>query len=277
MKPLRLHTYKQHLEKAGYAPNTIKQYMSCMDTLKQAGIYEDSTSQEVYDAINTDDRKGNTKLMYLKAVTEYEKGVIGKANSMLNSALRFRLAAENKDDALGKTPKKSVKAYRNIITRCERTATRVALRLQLESGLRAGEISALTPRKITMREGHIWLKVDPQKTEYGRNVKVFDNPVLYEELTEFLKEKAPDDTLFPSAQTLYDYMISKGGASHDLRRHNARLRYIEQRIEGEGKEAALEEVGRQLGHKDLDNTIRYLGSVYRNDKGGKYRKDVTYA
>lgn len=272
MKPLRINTYLRHLEKEGYSKNTIRQYVVCMDVLKRSGIYEDSSSEQVYNAIEDGERSENTKLMYLKALTEYEKGVMNQRDGLLKGALRVRLLEENNDDSSGEEPVKSLKAYKNIITRCPNRAMRIGLRLQLESGLRVGEIASLKPKDITMREGHIWLNVSPQKTAYGRHVKVFDNPTLYRELQELLKEKGPDDTVFPTSKAICNYLFIKGGRSHDLRRYNSRLRYTEHRLAGKGKKESVKLVGKQLGHKDLENTRRYLGELYRTDKGGRYKK-----
>ncbi len=76
-------------------------------------------------------------------------------------------------------------------------------------------------------------------------------------------------------EVLKQYLVERGGRSHDLRRYNARKRYIMYRKSGKGKRESAELVGKQLGHSSIASTKVYLGEVYRNDKGGKWKDEVS--
>ena len=130
--------------------------------------------------------------------------------------------------------------------------------------------SNITKDDITMHHNKIWLNVKKSKNNQPRFVTARDNKRLYEMLEEYLKsaEDRPFAGILTSGK---EFLQSKDGATHDLRRHNSRARYIELRKAGKKKYEALNIVAEQLGHNNLVNTKRYLGVVWEEDTGGKYK------
>lgn len=274
MNHLKLYSYQQHLEKKGYAKNTIDQYISCMSLLKRNGITEDSSSSEIQYAIYSLAKSEASRRVYLAAITEYENEIMKQKEGLLKGSIRYQCRQESRDSNKGIEPVKSEKSYRHIIALAE-PKYKVPLYLQIESGLRISEISNLRKEDITMNKGNIWLYVAPGKTKESRYVKVLKNPRLYAELTEYLKNCEEGRKIFMYDEALKQYLAQRGGRSHDLRRYNARKRYINHRKSGKGKKESAELVAKQLGHSELSNTRRYLGEVYRKDKGGKWHEEVS--
>ena len=275
MNHLKLYSYQQHLEQKGYAKNTIDQYMSCMSQLKRNGITEDSSSAEIQYVIYSLGKSETSRRVYVAAITEYENEIMKMKEGMLKGSIRYQCKQGNKESRKGIEPVKSEKSYRMIIGSAKDPKIKVPLLLQIESGLRISEISNLRKKDITMRKGNIWLYVAPGKTKESRYVKVLKNPKLYKELEEYLKNYEDGSMVFVYYELLQTYLLGKGGRTHDLRRYNARKRYIMHRKAGKGKRESAELVAKQLGHQKLENTKRYLGEVYRKDKGGKYNDEVS--
>lgn len=275
MNHLRLYSYQQHLEQKGYAKNTIDQYMACMSLLKRNGITEDSSSAEIQYVIYSLGKSESSRRVYVAAITEYENEIMKKKEGMLKGSIRYQCLQENKAAGKGIEPVRSERSYRSIIGNAKDAKIKVPLHLQIESGLRISEISNLLKKDITMRNGNIWLYVAPGKTKASRYVKVLKSPKLYRELEDYLKKYDDDSRVFIPDELLKSYLAKKGGKTHDLRRYNARRRYIEHRKAGKGKKESAQLVAKQLGHEKVDNTRRYLGEVYRNDKGGKWHDEVS--
>lgn len=275
MNHLKLYSYQQHLEQKGYAKNTIDQYMSCMSQLKKNGITEDSSSAEIQYVVYSLGKSETSRRVYVAAITEYENEIMKKKEGLLKGSIRYQCKQDSKENTNGIEPVKSELSYRTIIGAAKDPKIKVPLFLQIESGLRITEICNLCKKDITMRKGNIWIYVAPGKTKESRYVKVLKNPKLYKELEGYLKNYEEDSKVFVYDQTLKQYLAERGGRSHDLRRYNARKRYILHRKSGKAKRESAELVAKQMGHNQLINTRRYLGEVYRNDKGGKWKDEVS--
>lgn len=275
MNHLKLYSYQQHLEQKGYAKNTIDQYVDCMSLLKRNGITEDSSSAEIQYVIYSLGKAESSRGVYLAAITEYENGIMKKKEGMLKGSIRYQCVQASRSKKSGIEPARSEKSYRTIIGSAKDRKIKLSLLLQIESGLRVSEISNLCKKDITLRKGNIWLYVAPGKTKESRYVKVLKNPKLYKELEEYLKNYEEDSKVFMYNEVLKQYLVERGGRSHDLRRYNARKRYIMHRKAGKGKKESAELVGKQLGHSSIASTKLYLGEVYRNDKGGKWKDEVS--
>lgn len=267
---LRIFTFQKTLKNGAYAENTKAQYLSCIQRLREEGITESSTSEEVRDALYRISQKPRTRKIYIAAITEYEKTVMGVQEGLLKGSIRQECIKDAQDDTTGIEPKKPEQTYRVLINRLKDKKLKAALLLQLESGLRIGEVAVLEKKNITMHHNRIWLDVKPGKTKMPRIVQVRYNKELYALLSEYI-DSAEN---FPFAGTTHaaqDFLAEHGGATHDLRRHNARHRYKELRESGLKKYAALNIVAKQLGHNNLVNTKRYLGTVWTADKGGIWK------
>ena len=272
MRRLRLYSFQKYLEETGYAKNTQRQYVSCMSQLKRAGITELSGSKEIRDAIYWLVPAEESRRMYLKAILAYERGIMKRDEALLKGAVRVQCFAENKENKYGKEPVKPLQSYVTVIAKCKNEGMKIAMLLQLRSGLRVGEINHLKTRDVTLRDNQIWLHVAPQKTKRERYVKALPDKHLYKLLSRYIEDKDEEDTLFSSScsdpRMIHKYLKERiNGQSHDLRRYNARLRYKGYREKGLRKKEALRLVGEQLGHVELVNTKRYLGEMYRNDRG----------
>lgn len=275
MNHLKLYSYQQHLEQKGYAKNTIEQYMYCMSLLKRNGITEDSSSAEIQYVIYSLGKSESSRGVYLAAITEYENEIMKRKEGLLKGNIRYQCVQASRTKKTGIEPARSENSYRKIIGSAKDPKIKLSLLLQIESGLRVSEISNLYKKDITLRKGNIWLYVAPGKTKESRYVKVLKNPKLYKELEEYLKKYEDDSKVFMHDVLLKQYLVERGGRTHDLRRYNARKRYIMHRKAGKGKRESAELVAKQLGHQKLENTKRYLGEVYRKDKGGKYNDEVS--
>ena len=275
MNHLKLYSYQQHLEQKGYAKNTIEQYMYCMSLLKRNGITEDSSSAEIQYVIYSLGKSEASRRVYVAAITEYETEIMKKKEGLLKGSIRYQCVQDSRSKKTGIEPVRSELSYRTIIGSAKDRKIKLSLLLQIESGLRVSELSNLCKKDITLRKGNIWLYVAPGKTNESRYVKVLKNQKLYKELEEYLKNYEDDSKVFANDEVLKLYLVERGGRSHDLRRYNARKRYIMHRKAGKGKRESAELVGKQLGHSDIENTKPYLGEVYRNDKGGKWKDEVS--
>ena len=294
---LDLYNFQKWLKK-NYGEQTQADYMSKMESLKNHGITEVSTSTEIVNTIVDlcKDFKGNASgRMYKSAVVAYQRfknEVFGERLNLIDNIGRIRLEETFPREQVVRPPKKGLYLYKFNIPRCPNDSMKFAMMLQLNAGLRVGEATSLNPQDITlgknnMDQNTVWLNIDPNKTQYGRKIRVLRLPDLFDadELYELAQFQLKKGLHLPKTADIQQYMAGldkenedPGGESHDLRKYCARALYRNERLSGKNKVDASEVVRKQLGHRKKEYTIGetrgdggYLGKVWLEDKGGKYQ------
>ena len=211
---------------------------------------------------------------------------------MLDGISRIRIAERYPQKTEINPPKKGLDVYKNTIVFCKDYRIKLALMLQLNTGIRIGEALDLVPDDVTLGqnskgEDTVWLNIRPHKTTYGRRLHVLRTDGFFnaDKIYELMNKHMDNGMVWPNIAQVYEYMqtIDKngdppGGATHDLRKYCARGLYRQERLAGKSKKDASEVVRKQLGHIDKDFTIGktkgnggYIGKVWVEDKGGKYQ------
>ncbi|MCX7748704.1 MAG: site-specific integrase [Clostridia bacterium] len=147
------------------------------------------------------------------------------------------------------TIKRKINAIRN-------EKLKLALRLQVSSGLRVFEIAALESRDLVFNnDGSMTVIVRKGKGGKYREVDVKDS-WLHGKLKEFIQVK--EGKLFYSTESLRLRCREYGIETHDLRRINAQERYNELKKNGLKNRDAKNEIQKQLGHSNRKTTDLYL-------------------
>lgn len=143
---------------------------------------------------------------------------------------------------------------------------KLALRLQLQTGLRVKEIAELQKDDIKLKDGKIFIHVryGKGKGEEGkenepnpRDVISRDDKYLYEHLGEYLGS-CQDENIFYSRDYIRHKAEEYGIQTHDLRRINAQERLEDLIKSGKLRMEAKEIIKEQLGHTDIEYTNLYL-------------------
>lgn len=136
---------------------------------------------------------------------------------------------------------------------------KLGLRLQLQSGLRVGEISDLIPEDIRFEDnGNITLNVRNGKGGKQRFVNIPPDDYLKKHLQAFMEGKNQAEKLFYAKDYIRSEARRYGIETHDLRRINSVVRYNEAKKRLKGKNKAKHEVKEQLGHTTTTMTNIYL-------------------
>ena len=299
MSDIDLYEYDKWLKK-NYGEQTCRDYMSKMENLKRGGIKENSPPVEILDKVEElcEDSKGtSTARMYEYAILSYQNFINdtrGERIHMIDHFAKARYEERYKRSQGINPPKKGLLLYKMAVGRCTDEGIKLALMVQLNSGLRIGEVLILKPEDITMRpntngEDTIWLKVAPNKTSYGRTIKILREDGLFDadDIYQLMAKHINESREWPSRSKMFTFLSNldkqsedPGGNSHDLRKYCSRGLYRAERLRGKNKRDASETVRRQLGHINKGFTVGetrdnggYIGKVYLEDKGGKYRDE----
>lgn len=282
---------------------TRKDYISKLEALKRRGIKEDTAPTTIFNTVAdlcSDSKSNSLARMYEYAILSYQDFVretTGKRIHLVDGFTREKYARLYPRNMDINPPKKGLSLYKKTIPRCKNDSMRLAMMLELNSGVRVGEVTEIKPEDVIMRknskgEDTIWLNIAPNKTEYGRRIRVLREDGFFDadEIYRLMEAEMEKGLSWPTKQQIMAYMSKLdvksddvGGNSHDLRKYCARGLYRGERLRGKSKRAASETVKRQLGHKDKGYTVGetkgnggYIGKVYTEDKGGKYKDDVDW-
>lgn len=153
--------------------------------------------------------------------------------------------------------RRKINALRNL-------KLKLALRLQLQSGLRVKELAELRKEDLTFNEdGTIELYVrkgkgDKENKEKPRNVKVREDKYLFEKLKELTQKDPGGNRLFFTEYYIRHKAAEYGIETHDLRRINAQERVNDFIKQGLKRKEAKEIVKNELGHTNIKMTNIYL-------------------
>lgn len=134
---------------------------------------------------------------------------------------------------------------------------KIALRLQLKSGLRVSEIANLTKDDVIFEENKIMLHVKNGKGSKSRTVHVIEDEYLFKKLKDYIGN-CIHEKLFWSQNYLRHKAKVYDIETHDLRRINSQERFNQLIEAGKKKIQAKHEVKEELGHENLKFTNIYL-------------------
>ena len=238
---------------------TAAAYIGCLERLNEhirAGM-------SVPDAIRVSCKDTKQGGKYISAVRKYERDILDAPKSLLYGQELIDLRTQYRQKPTGQEPILPEQTYLRKINRLNNETVRIALRLQVRSGLRIAEIGDLRAEDIEITDDGIKLFVRCGKGRKSRHVDVIKDDFLEKHLKELLEGKSGVDKAFDySTAYLKKKATALGIPTHDLRRINSRMRYREQRGNGSGRRTARREVQKQLGHAQASTTSAYLGKEW---------------
>lgn len=262
---------KRHLKRA-----TAEEYLRKIRTLKDS-LPDQFSCEEVAERIGyLSERSGGTQMAkYMKAVKKYETGVLHQKGAYLYGPALTKLYEKQR-------PKKVVEIRHEISTykrkingiSNEQMQMKLALRLQMKSGLRVFELAKLKKEHLHLLEdGTMEVQVFGGKGNQDRIVTVLQDSWLKEHLGEYLSSCEEGKPVFPDAKKIAEFARGLDIKTHELRKVYARLLYRNLRAAGKTMSQARKEVGVQLGHtgpRAGTVTNQYLGKEWEY---GKNKKD----
>lgn len=259
--------YREHLHnlvaEQKISPQTAAGYVGCMERLDEK-IRPDQSVADAIKELCKDTQQGGK---YIAAVKKYERDILDAPKSLLYGQELQELRRQYKQAPIGREPVLPEQTYLRKINRLNNETVRVALRLQVRSGLRISEIGDLRAKDIEIAEDGIKLFVRCGKGRKTRDVICIKDDYLETHLKAVLDGKSGSDRAFDYSTA---YLKKKANAlgilTHDLRRINSRMRYRQQRGKGLGKREARRQVQKQLGHSQASTTSVYLGKEWSCDK-----------
>lgn len=250
---------KKQVRDGTLTEKTARSYLSCMEKLCEE-LKEKDGCNDIAQAIKTLGNGNEQIPKYIAAVKKYERDVLDTPKALLYGEQLIELR-QIKQKPIGRTLSLEEKTYLHKINALHNQRLKLALRIQVASGLRIFEVANLLPAdfefqtagkiSITVREGKggKMRKVDCEDAWLSENLKKYIAAWDKNETVLFYKES---------------YLKKKAGElgilTHDLRRLNAKQRYREKKEEGESHREARRAVQKQLGHAQAKITDAYIGS-----------------
>lgn len=259
--------YRKHLHQLVRAQKmsslTAVEYIGCLERLDEQ-INPEMNVAAAIRAVCKDTQQGGK---YIAAVKKYERDILDAPKSLLYGQELIDLRRQYRQAPIGREPVLPEQTYLRKINRLNNETVRVALRLQVRSGLRIAEIGDLRAEDIEITEDGIKLFVRCGKGRKSRHVDAIKDEFLEKHLRELLHGKSGADRAFDYSTA---YLKKKANAlgipTHDLRRINSRMRYRKQRGSGSGRREARREVQKQLGHAQAATTNAYLGKEWSEEQ-----------
>lgn len=248
---------QRQVESGKLSAKTAAGYVSCMEKLCEQ-LNGAESCQAIAEAIKA--LGGGTEQIpkYISAVKKYERDVLDAPTSLLYGEALAELR-RNKQKPIGRELSLDEDSYTHKINALRNKRLKLALRLQVDSGLRIFEIARLKPGDLEIDEsGRIRITVREGKGGKSRSVTCTDK-WLAAQLTEHISSISDDEILFYSESYLKKKAGEIGIKTHDLRRLNAKQRYRDEIEEGNGVRSATREVQHQLGHTRPGITGAYIG------------------
>lgn len=207
---------------------------------------------------------------YLSAMVSYSKLRWKDRYAILDKPTQDRFIKMSKTDI--KEPKYTYEGQLRKIREIEQEDVRMALKLQLMSGVRIREITNVRKKDINLEERKLYIARD--KGGGGKIAYIIKNRWFDEEITKFLENYEDDDKPFDSYWKITHRCWKKGIETHDNRRIYIRhmfVQFTEENIKNGMKKArakreALNKVSKIVGHSTPEMTKRYLGSLWRKTK-----------
>lgn len=265
-----IEAYRQHLYKMVREQKmsrlTAAGYVSCLERLEDELRPEMSIAAAIQ-SVCKDTQQGGK---YIAAVKKYERDILDAPKSLLYGQDLLDLREKYRQAPIGREPVLPEQTYLRKINRLNNETVRVALRLQVRSGLRIAEIGDLRAEDIEITDEGIKLFVRCGKGRKSRKVDAIKDNYLEQHLKKLLEGKSGTDRAFDySTSYLKKKATALGIPTHDLRRINSRMRYREQRGNGSGRREARREVQKQLGHVQAATTNAYLGKEWSEENETK--------
>lgn len=242
---------------------TAKAYVTSLQRLNESMTEDSGSVASAIDKICAGSQQGSK---YIAAVKKYERDVLDSPKSILYGQELINLRKNHKQNPIGREPTLSEQTYLKKINALRNEPLKLALRLQVKSGLRISEVAALRPEDINLDTEGIELYVRRGKGRKSRRVNMIKDKYLEEHLKAFLQAKSEGHPMFYSANYLKKKSNELGIPTHDLRRINSRMRYREQRGNGACRREARRVVQRELGHENAMTTNAYLGKEWSEGK-----------
>lgn len=219
---------------------------------------------------------GTQAAKYVKAIKKYEAGVLHQQGALLYGS---ELSALYKKEPLSKVVelRHEIETYNRKINGISRKHQnmKLALRLQMKSGLRVFELAKLKAEHLhTLEDGTLQIQVFGGKGNQNRLVTVLRDSWLEEQVKEYLASNR-EGTLFHKATAIERFAKGIDIKTHELRKVYARLLYQQLRKEGHTMAHARKEVGIQLGHTGPGAgtvTNRYLGKEWEYGRAKETKK-----
>lgn len=242
---------------------TAKAYMASLQRLDESMTEDSGSVASAIDKICAGSQQGSK---YIAAVKKYERDVLDSPKSILYGQELINLRRRHKQASIGREPVLPEQTYLRKINALRNEPLKLALRLQVKSGLRISEVGALRTEDIKVKDGGIEIYVRCGKGRKSREVNSIKDKYLENHLKTFLEGKLEGQTVFYSTNYLKKRANELGIPTHDLRRINSRMRYREQRGNGACRREARRVVQRELGHENAMTTNAYLGKEWSEEK-----------
>lgn len=260
---ISMEAYKKVLHKqirdGTLSEKTARSYISCMENLCEQ-LKGKEACTDIADAIHTLCTENEQTPKYIAAVKKYERDVLDAPKSLLYGQQLQELRRE-RQKPIGRALSLEEKTYVHKINALRNQKLKLALRIQVASGLRIFEVANLLPTDFEFQTaGKITITVREGKGGKMRKVDCED-AWLSENLKKYIAAWDPNEAvLFYKESYLKKKAGELGLLTHDLRRLNAKQRYREKKAEGESHREARRAVQKQLGHAQAKITDAYIGS-----------------
>lgn len=218
----------------------------------------------------------------------YVKNINNQLVAVLNYAVRYYHLGSNPCHVAGSVGSKkagamkfwTVEQFNTFLACVKRPSARAGFSILFWTGIRIGELLALTLDDIDLERRTLWVSksyqnidgedvITPPKTPKGKRVVPLPEAMcdVVRVYVEALYDYEPDERLFPFTKSYFHKEMAKACAAsgvpkirlHDLRHSHASL-LIEM-----GVPVLL--ISERLGHEDVETTLRTYGHLYpaRND------------
>lgn len=260
---INLDAYKKMLRKqirdGTLSEKTARSYLSCIENLCEQLNGQDGC-ENIASAIRSLGSENEQTPKYIAAVKKYERDVLDAPKSLLYGQQLMDLR-KLKQKPIGRELSLEEKTYMHKINALRNQKLKLALRIQLASGLRIFEVANLSPEDFAFGEkGCIKITVREGKGGKARKVECQDTWLSANLQSYLSKWDKNEDVLFYKESYLKKKAGELGILTHDLRRLNAKQRYREKKEAGETHREARRAVQKQLGHTQTKITDAYIGS-----------------
>ncbi len=252
------------IAKKEITPDTARTYKSCIKQLKNSCSSLSAESFKEYMLKNVKDKGGLLK--FVSALRKYEIGILKQEKGILFGEPEVELFKAFKEAPTNNKKlilKNSNDRIERKINGLRNKKLKIALRLQLRSGLRVAEIAEIRKNDLLFDDEKIKIEVRDGKGRKSREVEVLNDAYLLENLVEQVETLKSNDKVFYSRDYLRHKAAAIGIETHDLRRINAKNRLEEEIDMGKSTEEAKDLVRKQLGHETIRMTNLYLRYKYK--------------
>ena len=238
-------------------------------------------------------RKWQAEILKENPAPTYAKSIHNQLSAIFNYAVKYYRLPENPARVAGAVGKKkasemkfwTVEEFNKFLPCVPRLPARVGFSVMFWTGLRIGELLALTPADIdldakTLSVTKTFQTIDgrevvtePKTPKSRRTIEM--PPKLAEMLKGYmaaLYNLAPDDRLFPFTKSYFHHQMRKGCEAcglekirlHDLRHSHASL------LINLGYPVLV--VSERLGHEDVETTLQTYGHLYKTTTSEAVKK-----